>query len=115
MNQLDLPGFGFVGITLDSHHVEPAVPVCDPLLDHKPLRHLPNLSLLVRCNGFQRLTVFGIGPGFNFDKYQHLILLGNDINLPGFVTIVFFDDPVPFFFEKLDCRFLPSLPKCKRS
>jgi hypothetical protein len=40
-----------------------------------------------------------------------LILLRNDIDLSGLVAIVFLDDPVSLFLEKLDRRPLAFLAK----
>lgn len=95
---------GFVGIAFNPHHIETAVPVFDFVLGHKPAGDLPDFPLLVRGDRFQRFTQFGPGPGFDLNEHQHLAMLRYDIDLPGFIAVVFRHDPVSPFLEELDRR-----------
>jgi len=115
LDQFDFPGFGLAGIPLDSHHIEPAVTAFDPVLGHEPPCHLTYFPLLVRRDRFQWLPIFRIGPGLHLHEHQHFILLRDDIDLSGFVAVVFLDDPVSLLLRYLTAAFSPSLPKCNRS
>lgn len=111
MDELDLPLFGFVGIAFNPHHIEPAVPVFDFVPGHKPAGDLSDFPLLVWRDRFQRFSPFGTGPGFDLHEHQHLAVLRYDIDLPGFITVVFLDNPVSPFLEELDRRPLTLFAK----
>ena len=100
-----------VGIALNPHHIETAIPVFDFVLGHKPTGDLPNFPLLVWRDRFQRFSQFGTGPGFDLNEHQHLAMLRYDIDLPGFIAVVFLHDPVSPLLEELDCRPLTLFAK----
>jgi hypothetical protein len=81
------------------------------VLGHEPFGDLGDFSLLVGGDCLQWLSIFPIGSGLYLDKYQHLALLRDYINLSRFIPIVFLDNPVSLFLEKFDRRLLAFLAK----
>jgi len=76
------------------------------VLAHESPRHLADFSLLVRSDRFQGLPLFSIGPRFDLDEHQHLIVLRYDIDFPGGVAVVFLNDAVALLLEEPDRRLL---------